>query len=79
MKSKPSYLSVFPSYGMWDSPTTFRTSKAQENRYVGTEAFKQESAENSLDRSNFRKLYFEKEYMNELLRTKHMLTNKRLN
>ena len=69
----PTCLSVFPMYGLWDGKTTFKSSK--EIDYKKTDEHTEHNK--NVDRAHFRKLYFEKIYMEELLKSKNMMMNKK--
>lgn len=66
-------------YGLWDGKTTFKSQKQIDNSYQAklmSEKHQQDSQikkELNVDRGHFRKVYFEKTYMEELLKMKNMM------
>eukprot|EP00347_Sterkiella_histriomuscorum_P022318 403330904 len=80
---KATQLSVFPMYGLWDGKTTFQSQKQidqsyqaklmQERRQGESASYQKNKDELNVDRGHFRKVYFEKTYMEELLKMKNMM------
>ena len=71
--ASPTYISVFPMYGLWDGKQTFKSSKEADYK----KSDEHDTHNKNVDRSHFRKMYFEKVYMEELLKSKNMMMNKK--
>ena len=80
---QPTYLSVFPMYGLWDGKTTFKSQKQADFRNFKLDPKPQPKhgkapdEDENVDKTHFRKVYFEKVYMDELLKSKNMMINKK--
>ncbi|CDW81641.1 UNKNOWN [Stylonychia lemnae] len=75
-RGRQTQMTVFPMYGLWDGKSTFKSTNQVNNSYVANERASlstSNSEELNVDRSNFRKVYFEKTYMEELLKMKNMM------
>lgn len=60
-------------YGLWDTKHTYKSNKQLD--FKKTE--EHDDHNKNVDRNHFRKLYFEKIYMEELLKSKNMMINKK--
>ena len=72
-KFNPSYLQVFPMYGLWDGKQTFKSH--QTVTQPTDNDFKE--ANNDVDKTHFKKRYMMKTYMEEMLKAKNMMMQKK--
>ena len=59
-------------YGLWNGKTTFRSSKQTD-----FQSNNEPELTTGVDKRHFRKMYFEKNYMEELLKSKNMMMDKK--
>ncbi|CDW88599.1 UNKNOWN [Stylonychia lemnae] len=72
---RPTNIGVFPTYGAWDSKSTIK-SMAQikyGDSIVNMSIDQNQKGKDDVDRVHFRKLYFEKQYMDEMLKMKNIM------
>ena len=70
--TQQSYTKIFPMYGLWSEDATFQSTKQAMG--VPEQVMKEELAQ--VNRSHFKVMYKEKEFMEEMLKAKNMMGNK---
>ena len=70
--TQESYAKIFPMYGLWSDDNIFKSTK--QAMTVPDQVMKEELAD--VNRSHFKVMYKEKEFMEEMLKAKNMMGNK---
>lgn len=70
--TQQSYAKIFPMYGLWSEDAIFKSTKTAMT--VPDHVMKEELSD--VNRSHFKVMYKEKEFMEEMLKAKNMMGNK---